>query len=399
MTLVIHQEKIGPEEQQQLMNLCPFGAIKANGSGIEIDAACKNCKMCVRKGPAGAVTWEEEPKPAAVDKDAWCGIAVFAEKRGCGIHPVTLELLGKAKSLAKVTGHPVYAVFIGSSITEAAKELLHYGADKVFVYDSPELADFRIGPYANAFYDFIEQIKPSSILVGATNLGRSLAPKVAARCNTGLTADCTILDMKENTDLVQIRPAFGGNIMAQIVTPNARPQFCTVRYKIFDAPERTAEAAGEIVRMSVSSSMLESRTEVISVQKKPTEIDISEAEVIVAFGRGIKKDEDIAMVKELAELLGAQLASTRPMVECGWMDPRRQIGLSGRTVKPKLLITVGISGSVQFVAGMKNSDLIVAINSDPNANIFGVAHIGLVGDLYEIVPQLIARIKEGKGNV
>ena len=397
MGLVIHQEKVNDATAEALVSLCPFGAIEYKDGVLSVSSGCKNCKMCVRRGPEGVITWEEEAeKPAVLDKSAWRGIAVFAEEREGKVHPVTLELLGKARELAAVIDHPVYALVIGSGQQAIAEELLHYGADRVYLYDAPELLHFTIGPYTAVFTDFIEKVKPSSILVGATNLGRSLAPRVAARKGTGLTADCTILEMKENTDLVQIRPAFGGNIMAQIVTPNTRPQFCTVRYKIFSAPARSEEAKGEIVPMAVTPEMLASDTEILSIEEKPKEIDISEADVIVAFGRGITKESDIAMVKELADLLGAQLAGTRPTVEAGWTDPRRQIGLSGRTVKPRIIITIGVSGSVQFAAGMKNSDYIIAINNDPNAGIFDIAHLGIVGDLYEIVPRLIAKIREEK---
>ncbi len=395
MGIKIHEELVTAESAEALVSLCPFGAIEYNDGKLSINSGCKNCKMCVRKGPAGVMTWEEETVKA-IDKSLWKGIAVFAEERRGKIHPVTLELIGKAKELAAVIDHPVYAFLIGSAQDALAEELLHYGVDKVFVYDDPALAHFTISPYTAAFYDFIEKVKPSSILVGATNLGRSLAPRVAARAGTGLTADCTVLKMKENTDLVQIRPAFGGNIMAQIVTPNTRPQFCTVRYKIFSAPERNAETSGEIVRMAVTEEMLKSGTEVLEIREKPQEIDISEAETIVAFGRGLQKESDMEMVKELADLLGAQVACTRPVIEKGWLGPKKQIGLSGRTVKPKLIIAIGISGSVQFAAGMKGSDFIVAINEDPNAGVFDIAHLGLVGDLYEIVPALIEKIKEGR---
>jgi electron transfer flavoprotein alpha subunit len=298
-----------------------------------------------------------------------------------------------------VTGEPVYAVLIGSNVKTLADELLHYGADRVFVYDDPVFERFTVSPYAAAFYEFIQKIKPSSILVGATSLGRSLAPKVAARCCAGLTADCTILEMKQNTDLVQIRPAFGGNIMAQIVTPSTRPQFCTVRYKIFSAPQRSDTPYGEVVEMLVTPDMRQSKTKVLQIEEKPKEIDISEADTIVVCGRGFLKQTDLGMAKELAKLLHAQLACTRPLIEAGWMNPKRQIGLSGRTVKPKLLIALGVSGSVQFAAGMKGSDRIIAVNNDPNAAIFEFAHVGLVGDLYEIVPELIERIREGTRDV
>ena len=229
--------------------------------------------------------------------------------------------------------------------------------------------------------------------MGATGLGRQLAPRVAARCRTGLTADCTVLEMKENTDLVQIRPAFGGNIMAQIVTPNTRPQFCTVRYKVFAEPKPSDVPAGQVIPMEVTEAMVQSGIRVVSSVEKPKDIDISEAEVIVAVGRGAAGESMRGLAQELADLLGGMVACTRPLVEGNIFDAKRQIGLSGRTVKPKLIITLGISGAVQFAAGMKGADCIVAINSDPTAPIFDVAHYCIVGDVNEIVPKLIDKIK------
>lgn len=312
------------------------------------------------------------------------------------IHPVTLELLGKAKELAEKVKFPVIALFIGSGIKNQAEELLHYGADKVYVYDHKELQYFRIEPYAKAFEAFIHEVKPSSILVGATTIGRSLAPRIAARFKTGLTADCTVLEIKENSDLVQIRPAFGGNIMAQIKTPNTRPQLATVRYKVMNAIERMEEVTGEVLVRTLPEKDLVSRIEVLEVREKESEISISDAETIIAVGRGLKSEKDMALVKELAELLGAQIAGTRPLVESGWIEAKRQVGLSGRTVKPKLMITLGISGSVQFAAGMNGSEHIFAINNDENASIFNVAHYGIVGDLYEVLPQLIENVRKTK---
>ena len=398
MGIIVKKQIVSDAEAQRLQKLCPFGAIEYNDGKISISSACKACKICAKKDVDGIVAWQDEEK-RTVDKSLWTGVAVYAQLSDGKLHPVTLELLGKARELSAVIGQKVTAVIIGSNVKGAAEELVSYGADEVYAYDHEALADFTLSPYANAFYDFIEKTRPGSILVGATNLGRSLAPKVAARCNTGLTADCTVLQMKENTDLVQIRPAFGGNIMAQIITPNSRPQFCTVRYKIFSAPERVREPAGAIKYMTVTEKMLVSRTEVIERKEKPKLIDISEAEVVVACGRGFKTKADLSMAEELCDLLGGQLACTRPLVEAGWMDARRQIGLSGRTVKPKLIIALGVSGSVQFAAGMKGSDMIVAVNSDENASIFNISHVNIVGDIYEIVPMLIKKIKEGRSDV
>ena len=306
-----------------------------------------------------------------------------------------LELLGKARELAAKIDHPVLAVVIGAKTEEAVQKLLAYGADEVYVYEDPAFEHFRIEPYANALEDFINAAHPSSVLVGGTVNGRSLAPRVAARFRTGLTADCTVLDMSETTDLDQIRPAYGGNIMAHINTPRHRPQFATVRYKIFSAPPK-GEPHGRVVRRTLAAEKLLSKIEVLERVQKTAEKGIDEAEVLVVCGRGVKRPEDIELLKELAGLLGGEIASTRAVVEAGWLDAKRQIGLSGRTVKPKLIITCGVSGAIQFVAGMSGSETIVAINTDPKASIFKVAHVGLVGDLYTIVPELIAGIKAKK---
>jgi electron transfer flavoprotein alpha subunit len=393
--LICNQDKVNQSNVEELIKVCPFGAIEYKEGKVEVNAGCKMCKICVKKGPAGIMEFVET-EVVTVDKSLWKGIAVYVDHVEGEIHPVTMELIGKAKELAAVVNFPVYCVFIGHNIKDKAEELLHYGVDEVYVYDYEELKDFRIEPYTAAFEDFVNKVKPSSLLVGATTVGRSLAPRVAARFRTGLTADCTILEMKENTDLVQIRPAFGGNIMAQIICPNTRPQMATVRYKVMNAPERQSDAKGKVTVCELDKSKLTSNIEVLEVTKKEVEENISDAEVIVAVGRALKSEKDMAMIEELAELLDAQIAGTRPLVEAGWIDAKKQIGLSGRTVKPKLIIVLGISGAVQFTAGMNSSDRIFAINSDENASIFNVAHYGIVGDIYEIVPQLIQDIKNAK---
>jgi len=387
--IIIHQDKAkNPEE---LIKLCPFNAIEYVNEYLQINAACKMCKICVKKGPEVFEFVEEEV--VGIDKSLWNGIAVYVDHVDGEIHPVTFELIGKAKELAEKINHPVYAIFMGYDIKDKANEILHYGVDKVFVYDDKELKHFRIEPYTAAFEDFINEVRPTIVLVGGTTVGRSLAPRAAARFRTGLTADCTIIDVQENTDLDQIRPAFGGNIMAHIYTPNHRPQFATVRYKIFSAPERSDEAAGEIVLCQIDKDRLKSQITVLDVKNKEKVESIEDAEVIIVAGRAIKKEEDLKMIYELADQLGGQVATTRPLIEAGWADPRKQIGLSGRTVKPKLIITCGVSGAIQFVAGMNNSECIVAINKDENAPIFKVAHYALVGDIYEILPSLIDKLK------
>ncbi len=398
-SLKINQKLVTPENAEELKKICPFGAISCENGKLDISSGCKMCKMCVRKGPKGVIEFVEEEAKKGIDKSLYRGVCVYVDHKGENIHRVTYELIGKAKELAKVINHPVYALLIGSDMGDAAKRLLRYGVDKVFVYDEPSLCDFRIEPYTAVFCDFIKKVSPSSILVGATNLGRQLAPRVAARCRTGLTADCTVLEMKENTDLVQIRPAFGGNIMAQIISPNNRPQFCTVRYKVFSEPKPSDEYSGEVVKMDCESALLESAIEILDIQEKPKDVDISEADVIVAVGRGAQSEGMRAMAKELAELLGGVVACSRPLVEGNIFDAKHQIGLSGRTVKPKFILCLGISGAVQFAAGMKSSDCIVAVNQDKNAPIFDVAHYGVVGDVNEIVPKLISKIKEAQADV
>ena len=422
--LKIHHEKITPEAAAILCGLCPFSSITYSGGRLAVDEGCRMCGVCADEGPDGAVTLEAEAGPDE-GKSEWNGIAVFAECLNGAVHPVAMELVGKAKELAGVTGQPVYALLIGGGIGAggAADGLLRCGADAAFIYDYPELSGFHIEPYANAFSDFIEKVKPSAVLVGATNIGRSLAPRVAARFRTGLTADCTMLEMRDNSDLLQIRPAFGGNIMARIVTPRHRPQFCTVRYKVFaaanpagdsrafasdgDKPaahtgDKPAANAGDkplhtgVRFMTLPADKLNSAVVILDIKEKPAQIDISDAKVIVAAGRGFKRKEDLHIAEELAALLGAQLACTRPLIEAGWFDPRRQIGLSGRTVGADLIIACGVSGSVQFAAGMRGCKCIIAVNEDPNAPIFNIANYAAVGDIYEVLPKLINMLKNAE---
>lgn len=391
--LIVHQDKV--VNIQELLDICPFNALEEKSGEVFVNAACKMCKLCVRKGPAGAMEIIVEVIPQ-IDKSQWKGIAVYVDHTEGEIHPVTLELIGKARELADQINYPVYAVFMGSGISHRAHELLHYQVDEVFVYDNPALQHFKTETYTAVFEDFINAVKPSSILVGATTVGRQLAPRVAARFRTGLTADCTVLEIEDSSDLVQIRPAFGGNIMAQIRTPNNRPQLATVRYKVMNAPERSSQESGKITERTIAEEKLVNRVEVVKVMPKLTEKTIDSADVLIVAGRGVKKQEDLVLLEQLAELLGAEIACTRPLAEAGWIGAKKQVGLSGRTVRPKLIITCGVSGAIQFVAGMNNAEQIVAINNDPKASIFKVAHYGLVGDLYDIIPKLISKIKAGK---
>ena len=385
--LIIHNDKI--VNIKAFTELCPFNALEYIGGKVEITAGCRMCGVCVKKCDKGEAEYIETIE--AIDKTAWCGICVYADHEEGVLHPITFELLGKAHELAEKIGCKVYALLIGHS--HLADELLHYGVDKVYSYGNKSLDTFKIEPYTAVVSDFINTVRPAVILVGATQVGRQLAPRVAARFETGLTADCTVLEIEDNTDLIQIRPAFGGNIMARILTPNHRPQLATVRYKVMTAPKRSTEPSGEIINCEISEKLLISGIEHISKQKKEAVKTIEGAEIIIAAGRGVRAKEDLDLLKRLAELLGGELACTRPLAENGWIEARRQIGLSGRTVRPKLIIACGISGAVQFTAGMNGSERIFAINKDANAPIFKTAHFGLVGDIYEIVPKLIAQLE------
>jgi electron transfer flavoprotein alpha subunit len=380
---------------QVCLNSCPFGAIRmVNGQPV-ISEACRLCNICVKNCPEKALM-RLETKAKSVDKSKWQGVLVFAEAVGGALHPVSLELIGKGRQLAGVVGQKVQAIILGDGIQYAAEELRHYGVEKVAVYDDPALGYFRADVYADCVADYIRLMKPSVVLIGATSLGRSLAPRLSTRFRTGLTADCTQLEMKGNTDLVQIRPAFGGNIMAQIVTESTRPQFATVRYKVMDAPVRDAVPAGQILHRSLPGEALQSKVSLVKASPVKAGRSISDAQILVVGGRGLKKESDLDMIRQLASLLGGDWAVSRPLVEKGWAPAERQIGLSGRTVRPKLLIACGVSGAIQFTACMNASEKIIAINSDPDAPIFEVAHLAAVGDLYQVVPGLIARLSEDK---
>ncbi|MDR0310207.1 MAG: FAD-binding protein, partial [Acidobacteriota bacterium] len=333
---------------------CPFGAIEiidiANGYPV-LNAACKMCGICIPACRQSAII-EIDDVRQVVDKEAWQGILVFGETTGENLHPVVRELVGKALQLAgrapagadmtqgDMAGCEVSAVVIGNCTGHAAGELLTYGVDKVFSYEHDAFGYFKADSFAVCFADAIGHIHPAIVLTGATSVGRSLAPRVSTRLRTGLTADCTGLELNKEGDLVQTRPAFGGNIMAEIITPNSRPQFATVRYKVMDQAE-IVKPHGGIIHMAVTEAMIRSGIEPVSAESKPPAENISEAEILVVGGKGLKAKDDLKMISALAEKLGGQYAVTRPLVEAGWAPQNRQIGLSGRTVKPKLLITFG----------------------------------------------------------
>ena len=380
----------------QCRSVCPFNAIGLKDGRPELNAACRVCGQCLKVCPEQALI-RLETRAVSVDKSKWKGILVFAEISGGQLHPVGLELIGKALELARVCRDPVLAVLVGSGVQACAEELRRYGVSRIYAYDDPELSWFRADAYAACVEDCIRTARPSVVLVGATSLGRSLAPRLSTRFHTGLTADCTQLEMRENSDLVQIRPAFGGNIMAQIITTHTRPQFATVRYKVMNPPVRRETATGEVIACRIPKGVGDSPVTFVSTVPVPPARTISDAEVLVVGGRGLRKEGDLDLVRELAEALGGDWATTRPLVEKGWASNDRQIGLSGRTVRPRLIITCGVSGAIQFTSCMNASEHIVSINTDPDAPIHKAAHIAITGDLYEILPELIRKIKGRAG--
>ncbi len=318
------------------------------------------------------------------------GLMVFAEQREGKIHPVSYELLGKGTEIAKKLGIEVSALLLGSSMGDEVKELIYYGAQKVYYIDNPALRDFDLLNYKHNICRLVNDVKPETLLVGATHLGRSLAPRVAAALNTGLTADCTALEVGDEGNLVQIRPAFSGNILAHIRT-TTRPQMATVRYKVMQKLPRDASRKGEIIRKD--ADIIDSVLKIVS-KESAGGVNIAEADVIVCGGRGLKSAADFSLIEELAGALGGVVGCTRPIVDDGWIGKEHQVGFSGNTVKPKLYVAVGVSGSPQHLAGMRDSDTILAINADPSAPIFKVADYGIVGDLYEVLPKLTAEVKQ-----
>lgn len=320
-----------------------------------------------------------------------CGVLVFAEQEDGKVHSVTYELLGKGRELADRLRKNLCAILLGYNLKDEAKELIYYGADKVYLFDHPSLKEFDVIRYKQNIVKLVKEIQPHIFLVGATRIGRSLAPRVAAALKTGLTADCVDLDLDEEGNLVQIRPAFSGNIMAQIKT-RTKPQMATVRYKMMKPINRNPERKGEIVERKVED-MEETGIKVLD-KLSAGEVNISEAEVIVSAGRGLKKPEDFKLIRELASLLGGVVGSSRPLVDMGWIGKEHQVGFSGNIVKPKIYMAFGISGSPQHLFGMRDSDIIIAVNKDPSAPIINFSDYYVIGDLYEILPQLICELKK-----
>ena len=325
-------------------------------------------------------------------------VYVIAEQRDGKIQKVGLELIGEATKLAKDLGEQVVAVLLGSNITDKAQELIQHGADKVVVVDDPMLEKYATEPYTKAITAVIKACEPEIVLYGATSIGRDLAPRVSARVHTGLTADCTKLAINEETKLLHMtRPAFGGNIMATIVCKNHRPQMATVRPGVMAALAKDETRTGEVVNFKVDFVPADMNVEIIEeVKETKKTVDITEAKVLVSGGRGIGSADFVPVLQEAADVLGGVVTGSRPVIEAGWLDKDRQVGQTGKTVRPDLYMACGISGAIQHVAGMEGSEVVISINKDDNAAIFSVSDLGVVGDVKVILPKLVEALKKVK---
>ncbi len=334
-----------------------------------------------------------------MDKKDYKNVFVFAEQREGVIQSVAFELLGKARDLADTLGEKVVALLLGYGVKDQAQTLVEFGADEVIVVDTPELKDYLTEQYSQAVIQIIMDRKPNIVLYGATTIGRDLAPRLASRLKTGLTADCTKLEVLPNKDeeleFRMTRPAFGGNLMATIICPNTRPQMSTVRPGVMQKIERQGGRKGVITEFAPNFDTAKFKVKVVETIKSDKSVaDISEAKILVSGGRGVHDKEGFDKLQALADVLGGQVASSRAMVDNGVMPHECQVGQTGKTVRPNLYMACGISGAIQHLAGMEESDFIIAVNKDKFAPIFTVADLGIVGDLHKIVPMLTERIKK-----
>ncbi|MFB3784987.1 MAG: electron transfer flavoprotein subunit alpha [bacterium] len=396
---------------------CPVDAIEMNAMDepVILLAKCIGCKKCLKICPAEALeiyyTPDERkileeynrthagldapaPEPAAAE---WNGVWVFVEQTNGAAHPVSWELLGAGRGLAKSLGVELSAFILGSEIRHLIPESFGYGADAVYVIDHPILRHYRTHPYLEAALKLIRKHKPEIVLMGATGLGRDLAGAVATQLRTGLTADCTGLSISPDGRLLeQTRPAFGGNIMATILTETQRPQMASVRPHVMPKPEFLPSRQGKVFHEDFSLPEDRIATKILEVipLRSESTVNLAGARIIVSGGRGMMGPENFALLRELAGLLGGVVGCSRSAVDAGWLPHAHQVGQTGKTVKPKLYIACGISGAIQHLVGMQNSDYIIAINKDKNAPIFSVAHLGIVGDLFEILPALIGELRK-----
>ncbi len=375
---------------------CPFGALQVLNKKAVVDySKCTLCGACVESCKFKAIELKKsagEKKDLSGYKDVW----VFCEQKKGVVQTISFELLGEGKKLAKKLGVKLCAVILGHDLDSKIDELSARGADKIYMVDHQMLKAYQDDPYTNVLVSLVEEYKPEVVLCGATTIGRSLISRVAIRVDAGLTADCTGLDVDEKDRLLlQTRPAFGGNIMATIITPNHRPQMATVRHKVMKEAEIHKSHKAEVIKKKYDETVLYTRTTLLDVVEEIEEtVNLAEADIIVSGGGGVGSAENFNMIKDLAKVLNAAVGSSRRSVDSGWMPYSHQVGQTGKTVCPKLYIACGISGQIQHLIGMQSAKVIVAINKDPDAPIFKVATYGIVGDIFEIVPALTKEFKK-----
>ncbi|OGH55757.1 MAG: electron transfer flavoprotein subunit alpha [Candidatus Lindowbacteria bacterium RIFCSPLOWO2_12_FULL_62_27] len=372
---------------------CPYAAIVMKDDKAVILEVCQVCRSCISSCPVEAILVSgESMQEKQPDFDSYQGVMVFAEQRHGSLAQVAIELIGAGRHLADKLGVCLTAAIFGAGQAEA-EELIKWGAEKVYLYDSPELKEFNDEPYTNLLSGLIREHKPEIVLAGATAVGRSFVPRVAARLSAGLTADCTSLDVDLQTrNFLQVRPAFGGNIMATILCPNRRPQIATVRPRVMKKGTYDPGRKGEIVLLKAPN--YDSRTRVLESVKEASEaaVNLQEVDVIVSGGRGMGGPEGFKLVEQLAKLLGGGVGASRAAVEEGWTTYSHQVGQTGKTVCPKIYIACGISGAIQHAVGMQSSDVIIAINKNADAPIFNVASHRVVADAREILSALIRKL-------
>jgi len=375
------------------IEVCPFGLLEIVDDKVQVKEGCNLCRACQEACTYDAILIEGAVEEVEVS-DLHRGVWVFAEQRNGKIKGVAYELLSKGRELADTLNAELGAVCFGHNVAEAS-ELTGYGADKVYLVDAPIIKGFEEDLYTAKFVELICQYRPEIVLAGATPMGRSFMPRVAARLRTGLTADCTGLEIDLGRRLLlQTRPTFGGNIMATIICSSKRPQMATVRPRVFKKNTPDKERKGQIIKLDFERGGITSKIKLLDFIEDLTErVKLEDTDIIVSGGRGLGKAENFHLLEELANVMGAALGSSRPPVDEGWIPYSHQVGQTGKTVCPKLYIACGISGAVQHLAGMQTSEIIIAINDDPNAPIFEVATYGIVGDLFKVVPMLIARLK------
>jgi len=377
---------------------CAFGAIKVVDDCAVVNESCTLCGACVENCPVEALSIETADKRRQADVGSYAGIMVFAEYRHGKVAPVSYELLGIGRKLADTRRVKLSVVLPGGRVAAHADSLIAAGADTVLLAEDPMLEQFREDVYGEVLKQVIGEYKPEVVLAGATAIGRSLMPYVANAIDAGLTADCTQLEIREADGmLLQTRPAFGGNIMATIECPHTRPQMATVRPKVMAPATPDPGRSGEIIQVPIPARCLQSRIEVLeSVLNLEDQVNIQEVETLVAGGRGLDSAKGFTLIRALASELGGAVAASRAAVDSGWIPYPHQVGQTGKTVSPKLYIACGISGAVQHAVGMQSAEIVVAINRDSAAPIFDIATYGVVGDLFEVIPQLIKRLQEIK---